>query len=136
MEIDEEAIKYSKHLNRNYLNQIEYVNSNIFKYRNSIPQDMIWSAGLFDYLNDKAFVILLKKFKTWLAPKGEIIVGNYNEEHNPSRAYLEVLGDWHLIHRTKDQLYNLAKEADFSDCQIKVNTLDDNVILYLHLKIS
>ena len=134
VEIDEKAIKFSRRLNQNHLDKIAYVNSNIFKYRNGKPHDMIWSAGLFDYLNDKAFVLLLKKFKAWLAPKGEIIIGNYNEEYNPSRAYLEVLGEWHLIHRTKEQLYDLAKKAGFSACQIKINNLDDNVILYLHLK--
>ena len=135
VEIDDDAIAYSKRLNRNHLERIEYVNSNIFRFRTNSTYDMIWSAGLFDYLNDKAFVALLKKLKVCLALPGEIIIGNYNEDHNPSRAYLEVLGDWHLIHRTKRQLYYLAKAAGFSDCQIKINSLDDNVILYLQLKI-
>ena len=136
VEIDEEAIDYSKCLNSDYQDRIAYVHSNIFRFNTKEKFQMIWSAGLFDYLNDRAFVLLLKKFRGWLAPRGEIIVGNYNEEHNPSRDYLEILGDWHLIHRTERQLWELAKKAGFSTHQIKVTHLDDKVILYLHLKIS
>lgn len=136
VEIDEEAIDFSKRLNCDYQDRIAYVHSNIFKYRANKTYDMIWSAGLFDYLNDIAFVLLLKKFRGWLAPKGEIIIGNYNEEYNPSRDYLEILGDWHLIHRTKEQLWELAKRAGFSNHQVKVTHLEDKVILYLHLKMT
>ena len=136
VEIDEEAIDYSKCLNSDYQDRIAYVHSNIFRFNTKEKFQMIWSAGLFDYLNDRAFVLLLKKFRGWLAQRGEIIVGNYNEEHNPSRDYLEILGDCHLIHRTEQQLWELAKKAGFSNHQIKVTHLDDKVILYLHLKIS
>jgi len=98
VEIDEKAIAFSKELNIDHQEYIKYMHSNIFKFRNKKTYDMIWCAGLFDYLNDKAFVFLLKKFKDWLSPNGEIVIGNYNEEFNPSRDYLEILGDWQLIH--------------------------------------
>ncbi|WP_273568899.1 class I SAM-dependent methyltransferase [Maribacter halichondriae] len=136
VEIDQGAINFSKRLNNEYLENINYVHSNVFKFRNNKTYDMIWSAGLFDYLNDKAFVFVLKKFKDWLSPRGEIIIGNYNEEYNPSRDYLEILGDWHLIHRTEAQLISLANEAGLDNCIVKVNRLEDNVILYLSLKMK
>lgn len=133
VEIDEEAIKFSKELNKNHLRHIEYVNSNIFRYQTDQTYDLIWSAGLFDYLNDKAFVMLLKRFKAWQKSGGEIIVGNYNAAHNPSRDYMEILGDWHLIHRTEEQLMELAITAGFTESEIHVNRMPDNVILYLHM---
>ncbi len=133
VEIDEEAIAFSKELNKNHLEHINYVNSNIFRYQTTNSYDVIWSAGLFDYLNDKAFIKLLQRFKEWLSKEGEIIVGNYNEAHNPSRDYMEVLGDWHLIHRTETQLLDLAKAAGFKSSQIQVRRMPDNVILYLHI---
>ena len=133
VEIDDEAIKFSKELNKNHLDHIAYVNSSIFRYKTDKTYDFIWSAGLFDYLNDKAFVMLLKRFKTWQKKGGEIIIGNYNEAHNPSRDYMEILGDWHLIHRTEEQLLQLAIAAGFSDAEIHVNRMPDNVILYLHM---
>lgn len=134
VEIDEEAIKFSKELNKKHLNHIEYVNSNIFKYKTDKSYDLIWSAGLFDYLNDKAFVMLLKKFRAWQKRGGEIIVGNYNAAYNPSRDYMEILGDWHLIYRTEEELLQLASIAGFNENEIHVNRMPDNVILYLHIQ--
>lgn len=133
VEIDEEAIAFSKQLNKAHLGQIEYVNSNIFRYKTEESFDFIWSAGLFDYLNDKAFVKLLKRFAAWQKKGGEIVIGNYNEAHNPSRGYMEILGDWHLIHRTEAQLLQLASDAGFKQQEIHVSRMPDNVILYLHI---
>lgn len=134
VEIDEEAIAFSKELNKANLANIEYINSNIFRYRTDESYDFIWSAGLFDYLNDKAFVKLLKCFKEWQKKGGEVVIGNYNEAHNPSRDYMEILGDWHLIHRTEGQLLHLARTAGFGEDEIHVSRMPDNVILYLHIQ--
>ncbi len=79
---------------------------------------------------------LLKRFAAWQKKGGEIVIGNYNEAHNPSKDYMEVLGDWHLIHRTEAQLLQLAREAGFNEHEIHVSRMPDNVILYLHLKID
>ncbi len=133
VEIDEEAIAFSKKLNMANLAHIEYVCSNIFRYQTNQSFDFIWAAGLFDYLNDKAFVKLLRRFKEWQRKGGEIVIGNYNEAHNPSRDYMEILGDWHLIHRTEAQLLQLAKEAGFGGHEVHVSRMPDNVILYLHI---
>lgn len=134
-EIDDYAIAYSKGLNADYLEHIKYVHSNIFKFGNNEKYDVIWSAGLFDYLNDKAFLVLLNRFKSWLLPGGEIIVGNFNKENNPSRNYMEIMGDWYLIHRTEEQLRRLAKQAGFLDNQIEVHQEELKVNLFLHLKL-
>lgn len=136
VEIDEKAIAYSKELNKHHLEHIEYVSSNIFRYQITNTFDLIWSAGLFDYLNDKAFVKLLIRFKEWLKNGGEIIVGNYNDAHNLSKDYMEILGDWHLIHRSEALLLELARAAGFESSQLQMKRLPDNVILYLHICVS
>ena len=136
VEIDEKAIAFSQELNKNHLECIAYISANIFRYQTEASFDFIWAAGLFDYLNDKAFVKLLQRFTTWQKKGGEIVVGNYNESHNPSRDYMEILGDWHLIHRTEAQMLQLAREAGFSEDKIRVSRMPDNVILYLHLETS
>lgn len=135
VELDDSAIDYSKKLNRNYLNKVTYIHDTIFRYCNDCARDVIWSAGLFDYLEDRAFILLLKRFKDWLKPGGEIVIGNFNEDHNPSRDFLEIFGDWFLIHRTEKELRDLGKKAGFSDDQVNVNSAEDNIILYLHLQI-
>lgn len=127
-------LHFQKKLNKTNLEQIAYVNSNIFRYQTKKSFDFIWSAGLFDYLNDAAFVKLLKRFKAWQKKGVEIVIGNFNEAHNPSLNYMEILGDWHLIHRTEDELIQLAKESEFSGREIEVNRMPDNIILYLHIQ--
>lgn len=133
VEIDEKAIAFSKELNKTNLDCIEYINSNIFRYQTEESYDFIWAAGLFDYFNDKTFVKLLMRFATWQKKGGEIVIGNFNEAHNPARDYMEILGDWRLIHRTEEQLLQLARDAGFSENEIYVSRMPDNVILYLHI---
>ncbi|MFH6602898.1 methyltransferase domain-containing protein [Maribacter algicola] len=133
VEIDKEAIEFSKNLNKDHIKNIEYTNTNIFRYETSNTYDLIWAAGLFDYLDDRAFVKLLKRFRRWQKKGGEIVIGNYNDDYNPSRDYMEVFGDWHLIHRTETQMRHLAEQAGFST-GVSVGRTPDNVILYLHLR--
>jgi len=134
VEMDERAIVYAKQLNQKFLDKISFVNKNIFQFQTNQKFDLIWSAGLFDYFDEQAFVLLLKRFKNWLKEDGEIIIGNFNENHNPSRAYMELFGEWYLNHRSEEQLYHLAEEAGFQKAKVRVGREPENVNLFLHLK--
>jgi len=134
IDMDENAIEYAKMLNHDYLGKIDFIHKNIFRFNTDNHFDIIWSAGLFDYFDNRAFILLLKRFKKWLKDNGEIIIGNFNENYNPSRAYMEVFGEWYLIHRTEEQLYCLANQAGFADSEISVGCESENVNLFLHLK--
>lgn len=134
VEMDPNAIAHAKDLNRAFEDRITYINRNIFRFRPDRQFDWIWSAGLFDYFDDKAFVLLLKRFKTWLKPGGEIIIGNFNEDYNPSRAAMEIAGDWFLIHRTEETLIQLALQAGFAKEQISVGKEELGVNLFLHIQ--
>lgn len=136
IEMDINAIEYAKQLNKDYLGKIRFVNKNILRHREDKKYDIIWSAGLFDYFNDKAFVIILKRFKDWIRDKGEIIIGNFNENHNPSRDYMEIFGEWFLNHRTEDQLKQLALDSGFNKDQISIGREKENVNLFLHLRLE
>ena len=111
-----------------------FVNKNILRHREEKKYDIIWSAGLFDYFNDKAFVMILKRFKDWIRNKGEIIIGNFNDNHNPSRDYMEIFGEWFLNHRTEEQLIQLAIESGFNENQVSIDREKENVNLFLHLR--
>jgi len=67
-------------------------------------------AGFFDYLDDAPAASLLGFFWRQLAAGGQLLVGNF-APHNPSRAYMEWIGNWYLKYRTADQLENLALAA-------------------------
>ncbi|KPH14643.1 class I SAM-dependent methyltransferase [Chryseobacterium sp. ERMR1:04] len=135
VEMDEKAILYAKILNHPHLDKITFIKKNIFRFHTDHKFDIIWSAGLFDYFDDKAFIMLLKRMKEWLKVEGEIIIGNFNEDHNPTRAYMEFFGDWYLNHRTEEQLYHLAKQAGYEESKMNVGREPENVNLFLHLKI-
>ncbi len=94
---------------------------------------LIWSAGLFDYLNDKKFIFLLKRLTPLLENDGEMIIGNFSTS-NPTQAYMEVIGDWRLTHRTPEQLVSLAKACNFKDSDIRIGKEPEGVNLFLHLK--
>lgn len=133
IEMDSHAIEYAKNIVVNYQHKIDFVNKNIFKFDTEIKYDMIWSAGLFDYFNNKSFVYVLNKFKNWIKPGGEIIVGNFNRNHNPTREYMELFGDWHLYHRTENELTALAKKAGFNENEISIGKEEEKVNLFLHI---
>lgn len=135
IELDSNAINYAKELNFRYLTKINFIHKNIFRYFADKKFDIIWSAGLFDYFTENAFICLLQRFKDWLKEDGEVIIGNFNEDHNPSRDYMELFGDWYLHHRTEEELIQLALEAGYDRDKISVGSEPENVNLFLHLKI-
>ena len=136
VEMDKNAIDYAANLLEAYADKIKFIHKNIFKFETEQKFDIIWSAGLFDYFDNKAFVFILKKFKEWIAAGGEIIVGNFNDSHNPTREYMELFGDWYLHHRTRDELVDLALEAGFNKNQLSIGKEEENVNLFLHIKIK
>jgi hypothetical protein len=135
IEMDAKAIIYAKELNKEFIPYINFINKNIFKYQTEERYDLVWSAGLFDYFDDKAFLMILNRMKNWVTKNGEIIIGNFNQNNNPSRGYMELFGEWYLHHRTENELIFLAKEAGFSEIQIHIGKEEEDVNLFLHLRV-
>jgi extracellular factor (EF) 3-hydroxypalmitic acid methyl ester biosynthesis protein len=129
---DRKAINYASNLCAEYLNQITFTNKNVFKFNSSKKYDLIWSAGLFDYLNDKLFIFLLKRLYSFLKPGGYLYVGNFSD-YNPTRKYMEIFGDWHLIHRSRSKLYDLAILAGINPMDINILTEPLGINLFLQI---
>ncbi len=136
IEMDSHAIAYAENLTQAHAADIRFINKNIFKFDTDEKFDLIWSAGLFDYFDDKAFVYVLSKFRNWVSAQGEIVIGNFNESHNPSREYMELFGNWYLHHRSADELKALAMEAGFNESQLTIGAEVENVNLFLHIRIG
>lgn len=134
VEYDKRAIAYASALCENYLQRISFHNKNIFKFNTDEQFDVVWSAGLFDYFDDRTFVTLLGKFiHDWAGPKGEVIIGNFCTS-NPSRPYMELFGEWHLNHRSADHLYRLAIEAGAEVGNIYIDKEPEGVNLFLRIQ--
>ncbi len=134
VDMDPHAINYASNLTEAYSDNVKFEQANIFRYQTSQKFDMIWSAGLFDYFTDEVFVKILARFKDWIKQGGQIIIGNFNESHNPSRTYMELLGDWYLNHRTEMQLTELAVEAGYPLANISIGREEQNVNLFLRIR--
>lgn len=69
--------------------------------------DLVYCAGLFDYLSDRVCRRLLEIFYDLVAPGGLVIATNVHPS-NPWRNWMEFLSEWHLVYRTEEQFFNLV----------------------------
>ncbi len=129
---DQKAIYYAQKLCTDHLDRVFFINENIFHYRPAYSYDLIWSAGLFDYLLDRHFCVILKRLLKKLKPNGELVIGNFSPK-NPTRAYME-FACWRLYHRTDQQLRQLAEEAGVPAEYIRVEAEPEKVNLFLHIR--
>jgi 2-polyprenyl-3-methyl-5-hydroxy-6-metoxy-1,4-benzoquinol methylase len=110
---DQEALSYArKNIPRERILETNIVTAGIgdlIKKKISLgQQDIIYSLGLFDYLEDEAAVVLIKRLYSELNPGGVLLIGNFHT-HNPLRALMEGATEWFLIHRMEEELLALAK---------------------------
>lgn len=133
VEMDKRAIEHASLLNAKYINHIHFINENIFRFQTNERFDIVWSAGLFDYFDDRGFIMVLKKLMHCTADNGELIIGNFNDE-NPSRKYMEVVGDWILNHRSAAHLKALALAAGAKPGNIWVGQEPEGINLFLHIR--
>jgi hypothetical protein len=83
-------------------------------------------AGLFDYLDDRTFRVLLEKLLRLVAPGG-VVIGNFSKA-NPTRAYME-FGEWFLHHRDADDLRLLASSVEADDVTVTQEPAGVNLFL-------
>ena len=133
LDLDPRASEYARDLVGPAERRVEFINENALRFSSEERFDLVWSAGLFDYLNDRLFVGLLRRAAGLLAKGGEIVVGNFSPA-NPSRAYMELLGDWHLLHRSARSLRELGQRAGFSQEGTRIGSEPLGVNLFLHLR--
>jgi len=133
IDLDKDAIAHAKKLNANNLDSVEFQNRNVIRFTTDKKYDIIWSAGLFDYFNDKVFTRVLSRMQEWLKEDGEIVVGNFNEDFNPNRNLMEIVCEWYLHHRTVDGLKALAIDAGYNEKSISVEKEDEGVNLFLRI---
>lgn len=68
--------------------------------------DVVYCAGLFDYLTDSVCRRLISMYYQWLAPGGRLMVTNVHEK-NPEKYFMEYLLEWNIFHRNETDLDRL-----------------------------
>jgi hypothetical protein len=76
------------------------------------PQDLIYSIGLIDYFSDEFVINLMNLIYDLLKVGGRAILGNFHPR-NVSKALMDYLVEWQLIHRTEDDLNRLYRSSKF-----------------------
>ena len=89
--------------------------------------NFVYCAGLFDYLSDRICARLLNLFSEWTLPNGKVLATNVHPD-NPTRWIMEHVVEWHLIHRTMDDLASLSPK------DLPYRTYDDETKLNVFLE--
>jgi extracellular factor (EF) 3-hydroxypalmitic acid methyl ester biosynthesis protein len=95
----------------------------------TVNYDLIYCAGLFDYLSDRICKRLMDTFYAMLAPGGLLVATNVDPS-NPIRNMMEYVLEWHLIYRDDKQMQWLCPdEADPGQVQIQSDPTGANSFL-------
>ncbi len=91
--------------------------------------DLIYCAGLFDYLSTGICKRLMNSFYDMLAPGGLLVATNVDIS-NPERYGMEYLLGWHLVHRNAAQLRDLHPDrAPPGSCCVKSDETGVNIYI-------
>jgi extracellular factor (EF) 3-hydroxypalmitic acid methyl ester biosynthesis protein len=90
-------------------------------------QDLVYCAGLFDYLSDRICERLLRTFFETVGADGLVVATNVHPRHT-AKATLSELAEWSLILRTEAQMMALAP-ATAADVTAEPEAAGTNVFL-------
>lgn len=102
---------------------------------NAISQmqfDLIYTAGLYDYLAQPVAQLLTRHLLTWLKPGSEMIIGNFHPG-NPTKTISELVADWKLIHRNEEEMMNIVSLEKIKSAQLHKDK--EGIDLFLEIKI-
>lgn len=107
LDIDKQSLEFAvkEHSTLN----IEALHRSVFmlpKNTEKKKYDLIYSAGLCDYLSDRLTGLLLKLLFTMLNKEGKLIVANFTPE-SKGRGYMVGMMDWQLIYRSDEDIVEL-----------------------------
>jgi hypothetical protein len=87
-----------------------------------IPQsDVVYASGLFDYLDQRAGGVLLKRMFASVNVGGSVLIPNLTP-HNDEVAYMEAVMDWWMCYRTEADMRELAAMLDADAAQFRTTT--------------
>lgn len=132
VDADSRAIEYAAALCAPFADRMAFEQGNALRLRLHKAYDLIWSAGLFDYLSNYWFKTLATRYIRFIEPHGELVIGNFSP-NNPTRAGMELLCQWYLKYRDAEKLRQLATAAGAADTAIRVEQEPQGVNLFLRI---
>ena len=94
------------------------------------PYDLIYCAGLFDYLSDRVSSRLVRLFCQLANPKGGVVVVTNVHPDNSALFLMEHILEWFLIYRDENTMSSLAKGMS----PIRVYTDETGINVFLRIE--
>lgn len=95
--------------------------------------DVVYCAGLFDYLSQRVCKRLVELFCSMLRPGGIVIVTNVAQS-NPRKAWMEYVMEWNLIYRDENDMNDLVPEQlDLKGTSVVADSTGVNLFLEIEL---
>lgn len=85
--------------------------------------DFVYSAGLYDYLNEETAIAVTEAMFRSLRPGGRLLVANFAPELRDI-GFMEAIMDWRLIYRDEEGLTRLARGIPIEDIATRSTTRD------------
>lgn len=104
--------------------------ANVLRWKPHRKFEFIWCSGLFDYLSDRVAIVLIRRLLLAMAPGASLAIGNFAPGHI-GRAYMELVGEWLLYHRTPYDLVRIAAAAGVDASRMRVESDPAGVNLFL-----
>lgn len=89
------------------------------------PFDLVYAAGLYDYLPDDLARSLTATLFRLLSPGGRLLIANFTPATHDA-PFMETFMDWRLLYRTPQQLRELAASIPPADIAGVDQFCDDN----------
>jgi extracellular factor (EF) 3-hydroxypalmitic acid methyl ester biosynthesis protein len=135
VDIDSEALQYTnQHVNIfPHMASIRLMSENVIKWslgrvsHHIGKMDIIYSAGLCDYLDTKLFQALIKQCYNHLNPGGTLLLGNFTAYSDS--LFLDKLLKWELIYRDEEDLKEIFNPTPFGS-NVHIIKEKENVNLF------
>ena len=136
IDIDSEALQSAaQHIyGDTYHTRIRFMCENVIKWalgkaKHDIDfQDIIYSSGLCDYLDNRLMLRLIDRCYHQLNEGGVLIFGNFTPM-NPDRPIMDNILYWRLIHRNETQMRQLFADSAFRE-NVEIITEEEGVNLF------
>jgi extracellular factor (EF) 3-hydroxypalmitic acid methyl ester biosynthesis protein len=144
LDLDRKALDHAQtkimeeSINQNKSPNIEFINTSVKSllvdpnYKTD-ALDLIYSGGLFDYLDQLTSKMLIQSLFKMLKPGGKLVIGNFHKS-STSKGFLHILFQWHLIHRTEDEMREWANGLEATDCRFDYDNKKINAFIVITKK--
>lgn len=135
-EIDTMPKKYKINLKIEYIHKdiLDFITDLVSDNKHSKHFDLIYVAGVFDYLTNKVCSKLTAKLYGLLNKGASLIVCNISSENYKHRTYYEFLGNWVMIHKNHEDMLSWTKDLG-NVKEIKFEQPENNTnYLFLSIK--